>query len=46
MENLRCVIERITYSNDINRYSLQNMVDTKLIYDPNVYAGHKCRCHE
>ncbi len=46
MYNLRCVIERITYSNDIDRYSLQNMVDIKLIYDPNVYVGHKCGCNE
>ena len=26
--------------------AVQNLLDGKLTYDPNVYVGHKCGCHE
>ncbi len=25
--------------------AVQNLLDGKLTYDPNVYVGHKCGCH-
>ena len=26
--------------------AVENLLDGKLIYDPKIYEGHKCRCHK